>query len=185
MPSYGRSLAPSPPPTSPETGGQYLNGTTRVAGILGGALGSLLFLSMLLWFALCRPKRDANPDCGYPVRRGFGSGSESKWEHEPKSLSRRDQHRDRGARPAGAHIATDPVIWRPGARGRARARTALVAGRHRRGWDFSGHGGTYMCLCGGRPGPKRCRRLECLLNKHCLKVEKNEHQRWWQILAPV
>ena len=93
------------PPIAPETGGQYLNGTNRVAGILGGALGSLLFLSTLLWLALCRPKRDANP-----VRRGFGSGSESEREHEP-SISIAT-----GVPVPRERIATDPVIGVPAPR---------------------------------------------------------------------
>lgn len=93
--------APSPPPISPESAG-YLNGTARVAGILGGALGSLLFFSALLWFALCRPKHDSNPS-----RRGGGGGSEGEWEHEP-SISIAT-----GVPVPRERIATDPVIGVP------------------------------------------------------------------------
>ena len=75
-----------PPPISPESGG-YLNGPARVAGVLGGALGSLLLLSTFLYIALCRPKRDANLSrlahenaAAAATGHRFGPG---EWEHDP------------------------------------------------------------------------------------------------------
>lgn len=105
--------APPPPPAWPESA-EYLNETERVAGIFGGALGSLLSFSLLLWCALCRPKRNVNPSRhGRAGVSGGGGDGESGWHELSISIAT-------GVPVPQGRIATDavmgvPVLAPPGA----------------------------------------------------------------------